>query len=80
MKIVGALLIVLLINLGCNEGRDVNDTIYVERSYKFDYYDSTKIQVADFIEEYMNIMYDSSLQVTNNYWDSEFLMYSQDRF
>lgn len=80
MKIVGALLIVLLINLGCNEGRDVNDTIYVERSYQFDYYDSTKIQVADFIEEYMNIMYDSSLQVTNNYWDSEFLMYSQDRF
>lgn len=73
--------VVFLVGLtSCKDSKINTEKIQLERSFQFEYYDSAKIQVADFIEEYMNIMYDSSLQVTNNYWDSEFLIYSQDRF
>lgn len=57
-----------------------NEKMVLVKSNQFDYYDSNKIAVADFIETYVNILFDSSLEVSNSYWDSDFLVYSQGRF
>lgn len=55
--------------------------ILLKRSSQFKHYDSTKIKVANYIETYLNTIYESKdLQYVNDNWDSDILMYRQDRF
>ena len=54
--------------------------IYVERSSLFDNYSDQKLQVADFVELYFNLMYDSTLEDRNALWDSKILTHQQDFF
>lgn len=54
--------------------------ITTERSPLFEKYDAEKIAVADFFEEYLNIMYDSSISHRNSFWNSTILTSIQDRF
>lgn len=54
--------------------------ISVERSSLFKNYPADKIQIVDFVEEYFNLMYDSTLEARNSNWDSNILTYQQDFF
>lgn len=54
--------------------------IHSERSQAFENYLPEKLAVADFIDDYFNLMYDSSLQTRNNLWHSSILTHAQDNF
>lgn len=59
---------------------DLNQKVQIERSPLFESYTTEKLNVANFIEEYLNVMYDSTLQTRNNYWHSSILIHAQDDF
>lgn len=54
--------------------------INVQRSTLFETYTPKKIEVADFVSSYFNLMYDSTLEQRNALWDSKILTYQQDFF
>jgi len=57
-----------------------NEAIHTLRSGLFSSYTQEKIKVADFIEHYLNLMYDSTVATRNALWDSKILTDQQDFF
>ncbi len=57
-----------------------NEVIHTLRSGLFSSYTQEKIKVADFIEHYLNLMYDSTVTTRNALWDSKILTDQQDFF
>ncbi|MBL4710412.1 MAG: hypothetical protein JKY48_18435 [Flavobacteriales bacterium] len=54
--------------------------IIIKHSGLFKNYTDEKLRIADFLENYFNLMYDSTLEVRNSNWDSKILSYRQDFF
>lgn len=54
--------------------------ITLKKSKLFKDYSDEKNRVADFVEEYLNIMHDSTLETRNFYWQSKILTVQQDKF
>ena len=83
-----AVLFIGISNSSCQEKKEPTSknavssvqTIQVERSFLFKSYSTEKLMVAHFVEDYLNIMYDSSKEHRNSYWDSKILTDSQDFF
>ena len=61
-----------------NQTETRSEAIHILRSGLFKNYTPKKIQVADFIEHYFNLMYDSTLERRNALWDSKILTHQQD--
>jgi hypothetical protein len=63
-----------------NTQNSPNPTIQVEHSFFFSTYGPEKLEVADFVSNYLNAMYDSSREYRNSQWDSKILTDQQDFF